>query len=181
MILGQEDPSKTNGSVWTYSISCSIKAKLIQNLFPQYSWMLLASTLNRLLRAWDSGLLDSASPHLEHLVSVTLIQVMNRTLMDQSPDGSWGDKSVEVTAYAVLCLASVSPFPWTLSVRDQISFALERGQQFISRSREGWVEPQHVWSKKSVMVRLYFSGRIALRQCTSKLRRENGGTRSLSL
>ena len=110
--------------------------------------MLLASALNHLLRIWDSGHLDPASSRLEQLVPVTLIQIMNRTLLDQSSDGSWGFGSVEVTAYAVLCLASVSPFPWTCLVRDQISCALEKGQQFLSHSRERWAKPERIWVEK---------------------------------
>lgn len=88
-------------------------------------------------------------PLLQDRIPVTLIQILNQTLMAQSPDGSWGlDRSPETTTYAVLILKSISSIPWADNFVGDILSAVQRGQHFLNNRRGCWTEPQYLWIGK---------------------------------
>ena len=120
------------------------------NLAPQYAMMLLTQALMNLLRLWDKEALSTLSERLVHdRIPVVLLEILVRTLESQNSNGSWGTKdSCEVTAYAVLTVASVSSFPALSSLGPQITSAITAGRKFLSLSTEKWNQPDHLWIEK---------------------------------
>ena len=120
------------------------------NVTPQYATMLLTQAMMKMLSLWDKGVLSTLSKRLVHdRVPVVLLEIITRTLEGQNSNGSWGSKSsCEVTAYAVITLASVSSFPVFSSLELQITSAIEAGRWFLSQSVERWGQPDYLWIGK---------------------------------
>lgn len=123
---------------------------IIQNISLQYSMMISAQALVRLLTLWAA---ETVVPIPDDLLKVkiplTLLQILNRTLSDQNADGSWGDQSqLEVTAYAVMTLEELSPLPWISFMTEDVKAAIEIGQRFLYGSRDWWTAPQYLWIEK---------------------------------
>ncbi|KAI9886142.1 MAG: hypothetical protein M1823_002045 [Watsoniomyces obsoletus] len=120
------------------------------NLSPQYSMMLLASALMRLLRLWDDGRLPELPEDLmRNRVPVVLTQILNQTLFTQDASGAWGSgASHEVTAYAVLTLSELACLPWVSLVGDEITYVIQAGRDALIRCKDSWAQPQYVWVEK---------------------------------
>ena len=137
-------------------VSCGIKrvfrctTDIEQNSSSQYSRMLLAEVCIRLLFLWDTGRLENFPEELlREKLPITLIQVLNKTMLDQEKDGSWtSNKSSETTAYGVLTLQSLSSLPWLTLVNEDILYAIRLGQGFLEELEESWTEPVKVWIEK---------------------------------
>ncbi|KAI9878671.1 MAG: hypothetical protein M1830_010819 [Pleopsidium flavum] len=112
--------------------------------------MLLAAALMRLLHLWDAGQLEALPQQLvQDRMPVVLMQILNRTLLTQSSQGSWGPKdSSEVTAYAVLTLTTLSSLPCARLLKTEIDSATKVGRQILSQSKNNWAKPQYIWVEK---------------------------------
>lgn len=111
--------------------------------------MLLAQALTRLLRIWGIGeLFGIPDTLMRDQVSVILMQILVRTLQTRSSDGSWGEGSLEVTAYAVLTLSSLASIPWARPIMPSIEQALEAGKRLLKQNVHKWTEAEHIWIEK---------------------------------
>ena len=130
--------------------------------------MLLSEAIIHLLELWDErqveGFLDTS---LKYKISMTLVQIINRTLMTQCSDGSWGlDRSPETTAYAILTLRATSSLPWMAQMKAQITLAIQNGQQFLSECGSTWKSAQYLWVEKVT----YGSSSLSEAYCLAAMR-----------
>ncbi|TFB00207.1 Copalyl diphosphate synthase [Trichoderma ghanense] len=118
------------------------------NLAAEYTYMLLASALCRLLSVYAGGLLrDVATEAIKVDVPIVLVQLLVRALSGQQDNGSWGD-SVERTSYATLLLSYALKLPWPLAVRKHAEAALITAKAYlVSRSDERAVG-DYLWIEK---------------------------------
>lgn len=133
-----------------YSRRSNTKAYSLQNTALQYPIMLLAEALMRILHLWDKGSLKLLPETLlRDRMPVVLIQILNRTLLTQKPNGAWDpDNCAETTAYAILTLRAVSPLPWYGLLKEEVSFAIKKGQQYLSQKPHEWAKPKYLWIEK---------------------------------
>ena len=118
------------------------------NLSPRYSWMLLASTLIRLLERLSAGQLQQLPTDLtEQRIPLSICQILSRTLTDQHNEGSW-DGSIEVSAYSVLTLAQCLSLPWASDIRMLLLDHLNSGRKFIQSKHTSSSEPEYLWVEK---------------------------------
>lgn len=111
--------------------------------------MLVGQVLMCLLYRSDNLQLDASCSQLViERVPHVLMQVLNRTLQTQNPDGSWGSHLCEVTAYAVLTLKSSASAPWIDFLQHEVNWAIQRGQDFLRSNKDPWQEPDHIWVEK---------------------------------
>ena len=130
--------------------------------------MLLAEVLTQLLELWDNGHLEALlNTSWKHRVPIILIQIVNRTLIEQCSDGSWGkNQSVETTAYAILTLRVVSSLPWIDYISVHIVSAIQKGQNFLREHRSTWKTAQHLWIEKVT----YGSSSLSEAYCLAAMR-----------
>lgn len=121
--------------------------------------MLLAESLVRFLELWDKDHIHmSPGALLRDRIPVTLVQILNRTLITQNLDGSWGLKpSLEITAYAVMTLKVIVSLPWLEAIAEGTSSAIVIGQDFLREGIDGWSKPQHLWIEKVTYGSQYLS------------------------
>ena len=81
-------------------------------------------------------------------VPVVLMQMAIRTLHTQSSDGSWAEGSLEVTAYAVLTLASIASLPWMRPLLPYIEQAFKARKKLLMQNSHRWDEGDRVWIGK---------------------------------
>ena len=98
-------------------------------------------------------------------MAVTLTQLLVKILMEQQEDGSWGDCSCDITAYAVLTLTSLFLLPWTKTLSSHIFIAIKRGREFLNRLPFRWHQPSHIWIEKV----LYSSPVLSRSYCLAAL------------
>lgn len=111
--------------------------------------MLQGQTFLKLLRRWDEGHMKALPKLLIHArVPTVLVQILHRTILLQSSDGSWGQSSYEPTAYAILTLISISSLPWFDAVQDSITRAITSGQQYLAGRKDNTSNPSYVWIEK---------------------------------
>ena len=118
-----------------------------QNRSLQYPMMLLAQAFSRVLILWDEQMLTSLSLDLVNQIPIVLLQIINRTLLSEESNGSWS-QTHEITAYAILTLVSASTVPWTDSIRVDVSAAVTRAKDFLTRSHNHWQLPAYIWIEK---------------------------------
>ena len=120
------------------------------NLSPEYSCMLLAEAMVRLLQVWDEGKLVSLPYDLvANQIPKILSQVLIRTLRNQCAEGYWkSSKSNEVTSYAVLTISSILSLPWLAILKSQAAEALRMGQAFLQQNERRWSEAEYLWIEK---------------------------------
>ena len=111
---------------------------------PEYSMMLLSESLVRLLQLWDEGAISLTQHLTQDRIPMILVQILNRILMDQNSDGSWG--LLEVSAYAISTLVVLSSLPFVDLCRIEIENAITTGRKFLTTSN--WSEPQYIWIEK---------------------------------
>ncbi|OCK76819.1 hypothetical protein K432DRAFT_264366, partial [Lepidopterella palustris CBS 459.81] len=118
------------------------------NQSPEYSMMLLCQSMMKLIQQWHAGELNSLPYSLiQDKILIILVQILSRTLLGQEDQGSWANGSHEVTAYAVLTLIELSSLPYSLRLKDAISIAISKGQQFLSKHLGHWT-PSSIWIEK---------------------------------
>ena len=113
--------------------------------------MLLTRAFVRVFLEWSNRKLDFLSQELlRNEVAVVLTQLLVKILTEQQEDGSWSDRSCDITAYAVLTLTSLFPFPWADALGSKISTAIERGRVFLDHVPFRWHRPSYIWIEKVV-------------------------------
>ena len=112
--------------------------------------MLLAEALIRLLELWDTGVLDGLQETLlRDRIYIVLIQILNRTLLAQNPaERSGADHCLEATAYGILTLSAISGVPGIAFHQNEVTSAIQGGQNILDRSRGQWAKPQYLWIEK---------------------------------
>lgn len=120
-----------------------------QNVEMQYSMMLLAGCLIRVVKVWDDGALPNILPSdlMAYRVPLVTLQIMIRTLSTQNSDGSWKN-SPEITAYAILTVKKLASLPWIQSLDSQINDCLALGTIFLEKNEETWQAPEFIWVEK---------------------------------
>ncbi len=122
----------------------------LQNTSINYSMMLCSQTLARFLEQWAESALPTIPEEIicERIASV-LTQIFLRTAQAQEPDGSWGEGSCEVTAYAVLTLISVAKLPWILDLMGSRTLAaIDQGKEYLRANHHRWDELSYIWIEK---------------------------------
>ncbi|KAI4199737.1 MAG: hypothetical protein LQ348_001827 [Seirophora lacunosa] len=120
------------------------------NTSPQYSMMLLAETLVKLLELWDRGHLTQLSTaFLQNRLSVTLIQLATRTLNNHNfGTARRTEGSTEILAYAILTLKALYSLPWVGTLSEELLSRVRQGQEALSSYSAVAYEPQYVWVEK---------------------------------
>ncbi|KAF2228427.1 hypothetical protein EV356DRAFT_562567 [Viridothelium virens] len=119
------------------------------NLAKEYSDMLFCQALSSLLRLWDTGLLSGLDPELAaSRVPTALVQVLSQAMRNQSADGSWGDGSCEISAYAIMAIISASQIPLPPTLKQACIDSATRGRRFLSLQKELWKQPRPIWIEK---------------------------------
>ncbi|KAL9009629.1 MAG: hypothetical protein Q9173_005365 [Seirophora scorigena] len=119
------------------------------NTSPQYSMMLLAETLVKLLELWDQGHMTQLSTaFLQNRLSVTLIQLVTRTLNNQIFETARRTGSTEILAYAILTLKALYSLPWLGTLSEELLSRVRQGQEALSSYGAVAYEPQYVWVEK---------------------------------
>lgn len=121
-----------------------------QNISIQYSAMLLAETLVKLLEVWDRGYLTKLpTALLQDRLPVTLVQLLTRTLNDQAFEtATLGEESIEIRAYAIITLKTLCSLPWPGTLSQEILSRIRQGQQSLDDHRAAAYGPQYVWVEK---------------------------------
>ncbi|KAL8955969.1 MAG: hypothetical protein Q9193_006362, partial [Seirophora villosa] len=95
---------------------------------------------------WEHGQLpDIPVPVITEKILPVLFGIAVDTLQQQNKDGSWGFRSRETTAYAVLCLSAAAPLPICDCLRSPIEHAVQDGKAFLLRQTNDWSKPDFVW------------------------------------
>lgn len=112
--------------------------------------MLLAEALVRLLELWDDGLISQLPDALlRDRLPITLIQILNRTLMSQSIAGfGASNQLLEATAYAVLTLKTLASLPWLTRLSKEVFCRIDQGRQLLWRCGSNWSTTQYLWVEK---------------------------------
>ncbi|KAL8962203.1 MAG: hypothetical protein Q9193_001357 [Seirophora villosa] len=120
------------------------------NTSPQYSMMLLAETLVKLLELWDQGYLTQLSTaFLQNRLSITLIQLATKTLNNHNfGDARRTEGSREILAYAILTLKALYSLPWLSNLSEELLSRVRQGQEALSSYGAVAYEPQYVWVEK---------------------------------
>lgn len=111
--------------------------------------MLLTQAFSTLLRQWDKGKLTSLPAKLvDERVPVVLTQTLAKTIYQQSAEGSWGNHSCEVTAYAILTLVCLVNMPQIHLLEPRVMSAIEKGKKYLGSNKRQWKDPGYVWVEK---------------------------------
>lgn len=127
-----------------------IDTKALQNLSVQYSMMLLAEGLVRVIELWDQDHLAKLPVALmEDQVPTTLVQILNRTLMDQTlAETQTASNNLEGIAYAILTLKAIATLPWPSDIADYIQYSIEHRQRHLLAHSDRSSQPQYLWVEK---------------------------------
>ena len=112
--------------------------------------MLLVEGLMRTLELWDKGhLAELRVTLMQDRFPITLIQILNRTLMNQTlaETQTTGD-NIEATAYAVLTLRTIGTLPWPSHIAECVYSVIEHRQKFLLANSHRWDQPQYLWVEK---------------------------------
>ncbi|KAL8685093.1 MAG: hypothetical protein Q9224_005969, partial [Gallowayella concinna] len=108
-------------------------------------------SLMMLLKKWDQGLLpDLPRRLLQDRILLVLFGIVVETLQRQEDDGSWGLRSRETTAYAVITLSTAAPLSLFDELKTQMELSVYKGKAFLLQQLEAWGEPDNVWAGKTV-------------------------------
>ncbi|OCL09618.1 Ent-kaurene synthase [Glonium stellatum] len=125
-------------------------ARISQPLYPEYSTMLLAQSLVRLLHLWDVGVLSALPDDLvRHRVPIVLSQILNRTLLHiKKSQNLRGELCPEKVAYEILTLESLYSLPWLECVLPELDSALLIHRKALLLSKPSREKPPYVWIEK---------------------------------
>ena len=110
----------------------------------------------RLLHLWKTGRLSALSDRLAapstlaDRIPIVLFQILDRTLRSQSLDGSWGNGSPEISAYAILTLIHLSPLRQWTALQTETEAAITSGQSFLRKLQLNGASSQSdlIWIEK---------------------------------
>ena len=103
----------------------------------------------RLIQLWEEGLVPLLDdPFIKDKVVVSLFQALTRTLLTQNSDGSWGRKSSETTAYAVISLTKLISLSFTPKIQTQTAHAIDHGRKFLRDNSHSNSKADHIWTGK---------------------------------
>ncbi|KAL6873059.1 Ent-kaurene synthase [Trichoderma novae-zelandiae] len=118
------------------------------NLAAEYTYMLLASALSRLLSVYaDGSLRDLAVDVVKIDVPIVLVQLLSRALCRQQGNGSWGG-SVERTSYGSLLISHALKLPWPLVIRQHAETALFKAKAFLAAHSGERAAGDYLWIEK---------------------------------
>ncbi|KAL7912258.1 Ent-kaurene synthase [Trichoderma velutinum] len=118
------------------------------NLAAEYSYMLLASALYRLLRVYANGSLRNLAADVIKIdVPIVLVQLLSRVLCGQQNNGSWGD-SVERTSYATLLVSYALKLPWPLTIRQHAETAFFKANAYLAAHFDERATGDYLWIEK---------------------------------
>ena len=141
--------------------------------------MLLAKAFVMLLSRWENGDLkeqDLPIGLISERVPILLMDILIRTLDRQSPNGSW-DSLNEVTAYALITLASLIRVPWFRSIEAEITDRIDQARQFLDRNRDNWSHAEYLWIEKVA----YSSSNLSKMYCLAAMKATEGRKHSNTL
>ena len=102
----------------------------------------MAEAFVRLVSLWERKILSSSLDiFVKEKVIISLFQAHTRILRSQSMDGSWGNRSCEDTAYAVITLAKLRSLTSAPRIVLQVTQAIEKGRHFLINHSNVCVEP----------------------------------------
>ena len=112
--------------------------------------MVLAEALIRLLELWDQDQMEELPDALlQDRLPITLIQILNRTLMGpRLAELEQSDQSIETLAYAVLTLKALSSLPWLSDLSEEILSQIMQWQHLLHTRGKRWIVPQSLWVEK---------------------------------
>lgn len=111
--------------------------------------MLLAESFARILDVCGNGKLKGlAEGLLSDQIPCVLIQILRLTLQEQAENGSWGNGSCEVTAYAVLTLSALVSAQATSPLHNTLRSALRTGCSYLTNHADQWKKPHRLWIEK---------------------------------
>ncbi|KAL8774387.1 MAG: hypothetical protein Q9194_004076, partial [Teloschistes cf. exilis] len=116
----------------------------------QYTLMLLAKVLMRVLGLWEEGMIDFSPAKLtRYKLPLTVVQICNRTLMEQGSAAiQESEKNFEVLAYAILTLKEMQSLPWPDGMVEQIRRLVKMSQHTLQNCGEIWMSPEYPWREK---------------------------------
>ncbi|KAL7928807.1 Ent-kaurene synthase [Trichoderma chlorosporum] len=118
------------------------------NLAPEYTHMLLASALYRLLSVHASGSLSNlAADVIKKDVPIVLVQLLSRVLCGQQDNGSWGD-SVERTSYGTLMISYALKLPWPHTIRQHAEAAFIKAKEYLAAHFDERATGDYLWIEK---------------------------------
>jgi hypothetical protein len=110
--------------------------------------MLMAEAFSKLLQVWERGDLSIIPAALiVDEITISLYQVLVRTLLAQNSNGSWGpSNSRETTAYAILTISKASVLPYAAPLQEKIEKSIAAAQEFILSTAD--TGPNYLWVEK---------------------------------
>ncbi|PTB66981.1 Ent-kaurene synthase [Trichoderma citrinoviride] len=118
------------------------------NLAAEYTYMLLASALYRLLSVYANGSLGELAAEVVKMdVPIILVQLLSRALCGQQGDGSWGG-SVERTSYAALLISYALKLPWPAAIRQHAEAALSKAKAYLAAHSDERATGDYLWIEK---------------------------------
>ena len=129
-----------------------------------YGTMLFAQSLMMLVEKWDEGLLkDFPRALLANQIRIALFGLLVDILQIQNHDGSWGTQhSYESTAYEVVALTTLSSFPLSHHLEDQLRKSISRARQFLQSQIQDRTEPDPIFRAKSILSDAYIVSAMSL-------------------
>lgn len=110
--------------------------------------MLMTQSFVRLLQASQNNeLAFSLEEPTCQMIPLVLARTLTRTLQSQAVNGSWGQDSSEITAYAILTLVSLAELAWIDTLRPELGHAIEKGKHFLNDHRLS-NKPDALWVEK---------------------------------
>ncbi|KAK8109443.1 Ent-kaurene synthase [Apiospora kogelbergensis] len=117
-----------------------------------YSTMLLSQSFVHMFSLQQGVIreMDRRSPALLQRIRVISLHILMRTMHLQLQDGSW-DGLCEVTAYAILTLASILRLPWMQVIsQEAITRNIQRGKSFLESNAHLWSQGSYLWVEKVI-------------------------------
>jgi hypothetical protein len=121
----------------------------VKHLRDLYWMMLLVRALKHLFQHDEivRCILD-LTPDLREQMPIVTLRFLMDILRGQQADGSFGGVC-EVTAYAILALASLETLPWIRQLnKGKITAAIALGKSFLHSNRNAWTKGHYLWIEK---------------------------------
>ncbi|KAI0487357.1 Ent-kaurene synthase [Xylaria cf. heliscus] len=118
------------------------------NLADEYTYMLLASALCRLLSVYVHGSLKGFPAEIIKIdVPIITVQLLSRALCKQQINGSWED-SVERTSYGALLISYTLKLPLCLLARQHAEAAFLKAKTYWAARSDEWATGDYLWVEK---------------------------------
>ena len=127
--------------------------------------MLLAQTLSHLFVRASQGDLPSLPAAVLDKAASCLARIASQTLQTQAFSGSWFNKSVEITAYAVITLQTIANGFFGNFQPDLMNESISKGKRFLSQNSDSWSQGERHWVEKTS----YSSSIISAAYCSAAM------------